>query len=116
MNDRLAKLGVSTARTGSLLPMLRVPAPAACRPCGRRSSRIAGGLGLCALLLAFGSGGVPASEPATGQGDRGLIREENQKPGATDWQLTRVRADRGRYRSPWIEGYCSKQSAKAGET
>ena len=37
-------------------------------------------------------------------------------PGATDWQLTRVRADGGGFRSPWIEGYCSKQSVKAGET
>ena len=40
---------------------------------------------------------------------------ENQLPGSTDWQLTRVRVDGSRYRSPWIEGYCSKQSVKAGE-
>ncbi|MDR3633187.1 MAG: hypothetical protein P4L84_05070, partial [Isosphaeraceae bacterium] len=44
-----------------------------------------------------------------------LIRTENAKPGATDWQLTRVRADADGFRSPWIEGYCSKQSVKAGE-
>src|SRR5262245_42042953 len=48
--------------------------------------------------------------------DSNLIRDENRKPGATDWQLTRVRADRPGFRSPWIEGYCSRQSAKAGET
>jgi len=46
---------------------------------------------------------------------RTIIREENKKPGALDWQLTRVRADRDGFRSPWIEGYCSKQSVKAGE-
>ncbi len=44
------------------------------------------------------------------------IVTENLKPGATDWQLTRVRPDRDGFRSPWIEGYCSKQSVKAGET
>lgn len=44
------------------------------------------------------------------------IVEENKKPGATDWQLTRVRVDKDNMRSPWIEGYCSKQSVAAGET
>lgn len=43
--------------------------------------------------------------------------EENQKPGAQDWQLTRVRVDgQDGFRSAWIEGYCSKQSAAAGES
>jgi hypothetical protein len=41
---------------------------------------------------------------------------ENQKPGSTDWQLTRVRFDSGGFRSPWVEGYCSKQSVLAGES
>ncbi len=46
-----------------------------------------------------------------------IIAEENAKPGATDWQLTRVRLDKtGGFRSPLIEGYCSRQSVKAGET
>ncbi|MCS7303492.1 MAG: hypothetical protein NZ602_00070 [Thermoguttaceae bacterium] len=46
-----------------------------------------------------------------------LVQLENQKPGALDWQLTRVRLDKpGGFRSPWIEGYCSKQSVAAGET
>jgi hypothetical protein len=44
------------------------------------------------------------------------IHIENQKAGTSDWQLTRVRADKGGFRSPWIEGYCSRQSVKAGET
>lgn len=52
---------------------------------------------------------APASRP-------NLIRDENSKPGANDWQLTRVRPDKDEFRSPWIEGYCSKQSVKAGET
>jgi hypothetical protein len=42
--------------------------------------------------------------------------DENKKPGARDWQLTRVRLnDTHGFRSPWIEGYCDKQSVKAGE-
>ncbi len=49
-------------------------------------------------------------------GARNLIREENSKPGATDWQLTRVRVDRDGFRSPWVEGYCSKQSVEAGQS
>ena len=45
-----------------------------------------------------------------------LIRRENAKPGARDWQLTRVRVDAAGFRSPWIEGYCSRQSVLAGES
>jgi hypothetical protein len=44
-----------------------------------------------------------------------LVRRENLKPGAGDWQLTRVRPDRDGYRTPWIEGYASRQSVRAGE-
>ncbi|HEX5444445.1 MAG TPA: hypothetical protein VFW87_11470 [Pirellulales bacterium] len=45
-----------------------------------------------------------------------LVEQENRQPGSTDWQLTRVRADGGGFRSPWIEGYCSRQSVAAGES
>lgn len=45
-----------------------------------------------------------------------LIKRENEKSGAHDWQLTRVRLDKDGFRSPWIEGYCSRQSLLAGET
>jgi hypothetical protein len=45
-----------------------------------------------------------------------LIRDENAKEGARNWQLTRVRPDKAQFRSPWIEGYCSKQSVKAGDS
>lgn len=45
------------------------------------------------------------------------ITEENQRPGSSDWQLTRVRLDKADgFRSPVIEGFCSRQSVKAGET
>ncbi|MEX2261749.1 MAG: N,N-dimethylformamidase beta subunit family domain-containing protein [Bryobacteraceae bacterium] len=62
-----------------------------------------------ALLAASGS-----LAPAA---DTQLIRRENQKSGARDWQLTRLRLDkRNGFRSPWIEGYCSHQSIEAGQT
>jgi hypothetical protein len=45
-----------------------------------------------------------------------LIHDENARPGALDWQLTRVRVDKDGFRSPWIEGFCTKQSVAAGES
>ena len=44
-----------------------------------------------------------------------LIQQENSHEGARDWQLTRVQVEAGGCRSTRIEGYCSKQSVKAGE-
>lgn len=44
-----------------------------------------------------------------------LISRENEKKGSLDWQLTRVRADSDQFRSPWIEGYCSRQSISSGD-
>ena len=44
------------------------------------------------------------------------IPAENRQAGSTDWQLTRVRVDADGFRRTWIEGYCSKQSVKAGES
>jgi hypothetical protein len=53
------------------------------------------------------------SLPATSD----LIRRENQKPGTTEWLLTTTRVDPAtKYRCPWIEGYCSRTSVRAGET
>lgn len=47
---------------------------------------------------------------------RDLIRAENEKAGTTDWLLTHTRVDpQTRYRCPWIEGYCSRTSIRAGE-
>lgn len=61
--------------------------------------------------VAAASGRAEAAEEARGN----PIVAENQREGALDWQLTRVRADSSEFRSPWIEGYCSRQSVKAGE-
>ncbi len=59
-------------------------------------------------------GAAPANADSI---SRNLIRKENEIPGTTDWQLTRVRLDeRGGFRNSDIEGYCSKQSVAAGES
>ncbi len=60
--------------------------------------------------------GAEEARAGAGEGRSDRIARENARPGALDWQLTRVRADGSGYRSPWIEGYCSKQSVQAGET
>ena len=46
-----------------------------------------------------------------------LIRAENEKPGTTDWMLSKTRVSPAtKYRCPWIEGYCSKTSVRPGES
>jgi hypothetical protein len=66
------------------------------------------------------AGALPAAAPAAAanrSASSNVIAAENQRPGATDWQLTRVRLNRtGGIRAPDIEGYCSRQSVLAGET
>jgi hypothetical protein len=53
---------------------------------------------------------------ATAPRQPSLIRQENQRDGARDWQLTRIHIDsKSGYRSPRIEGYCSRQSVRAGD-
>src|SRR5689334_15286852 len=48
---------------------------------------------------------------------RDLIRTENDRPGTSDWLLRNTRVDpKTKYRCPWIEGYCSHTSLRAGET
>ncbi len=49
--------------------------------------------------------------------DPDLIRRENARPGTRDWLLDNPRIDSAsRFRCPWIEGYCSATSVRAGES
>ena len=60
---------------------------------------------------------ITAESATAAAQQRDLIKKENAKPGAIDWQLTRVRIDTQKgIRASTIEGYCSKQSVKAGES
>jgi len=64
--------------------------------------------------LLQGAAVLPA---AAGASPANVIRRENARPGARDWQLTRVRLDKvGGFRCSRIEGYCSHQSIEPGET
>ncbi|MEZ5944679.1 MAG: DUF6605 domain-containing protein [Planctomycetaceae bacterium] len=66
-------------------------------------------------LTAASASEAEANSDESSRRDNVIVRE-NQQPGSSDWQLTRVRTDKSGYRSPWIEGYCSRQSVAAGET
>src|SRR5690242_17563040 len=70
--------------------------------------------GVAAAGLAPVLGPFVAAEPTPARRD--LIRAENDKPGTTDWMLTNTRVDpKTKYRCPWIEGYCSRTSVRAGD-
>ena len=75
-----------------------------------RRDLLKGAIGLGALAVLPGC-------VTFGAAQSGLIRRENEKPGTRDWMLTSTRIDLAtKYRCPWIEGYCSHTSARAGET
>ena len=81
----------------------------------------AAGLGLAAGGL--GSSNVHGQSSVSKQGLQNLIQLENAKPGTRDWILTKTRQLPGKInkilnngRCPWIEGYCSANSIRAGET
>jgi hypothetical protein len=60
------------------------------------------------LPVARAPGAAPAANP---------IVQENQRPGTRDWMLRETRVEpASRYRCPWIEGYCSHRSVRAGDT
>ena len=49
-------------------------------------------------------------------GPSDAVPRENQRPGTRDWLLARTGIDPAtKYRCPWIEGYCSRTSLRAGE-
>lgn len=83
----------------------------------RTTATAAGGMAT-ALVSSTGGGSVAAaSEGAKSDAQLNPVQVENAREGARDWQLTRVRLDSTKgFRSPMIEGYCSRQSVKAGET
>ena len=65
------------------------------------------------VLLAQPRSQLPQSVQAR---DLDLIRRENQRPGTRDWMIKTTRVDpKTRYRCPWIEGYCSQTSIRAGQ-
>jgi hypothetical protein len=71
--------------------------------------------GAAAAGLAAVVNPLALADPAPARKD--LIRAENEKAGTTDWLLTNTRVEPAtKYRCPWIEGYCSHTSLRAGDT
>lgn len=69
-----------------------------------------------AAVTAAGALGGCASPAVRRARDPELVRQENRKPGTRDWMLANTRIDPAtKYRCPWIEGYCSHNSIRAGE-
>src|SRR5262245_18497353 len=74
------------------------------------------GAGLGALAATGCAGALSGASSRRPPARSDLIRAENEKPGTTEWQLTRAAVDPAtRYRSLWIEGYCSRTSVRPGE-
>jgi len=61
------------------------------------------------LLMTVAGQGVPVGVP------RGPIPSENARPGATDWQLTRVRADRADWAVELLLERVTARSARPDE-
>src|SRR5258705_340962 len=87
------------------------------KPFSRRDL-LKGMLGASALSLGSCATPVKTPEPspfANAAGD--LIRKENERRGTRDWMLANTRIDpQTKYRSPWIEGYCSRTSVSHGQS
>ena len=72
--------------------------------------KYAASLGAAPLLSSCGVKKNPLS------GDSNPIFRENERPGTREWMLTNTRTDpRTQVNCPWIEGYCSRTSVRAGE-
>ena len=69
------------------------------------------------LRTALAAGAASTLPPIhTAAGADNPITAENAKPGTRDWILRHTRIDPStRYRCPWIEGYCSHASVRAGD-
>lgn len=89
----------------------------------RKLLKSAAGLGaLAALSGCAGPGTKPGPDRAAagaapvGARDGDRVRRENEKAGTKEWLLANTRIDpQTKYRCPWIEGYCSRTSVRAGE-
>ena len=73
-----------------------------------------GGLAGIGLGAALSGCAVPRESSAKRDNP---IGHENRLPGTREWLLANTRVDPAtRYRCPWIEGYCSHTSVRAGGT
>src|SRR2546425_1123456 len=74
------------------------------------------GLGAAAVLSSSASPAERSVKVARAPRRDDVLRE-NRRPGTRDWLLTKTGIDpKTKYRCPWIEGYCSRTSVRAGES
>ncbi len=74
---------------------------------------------LAALAAAGLTPGCRTGDGSTrpGPSRTNLVHRENARPGTRDWMLEHTRVDPAtQWRCPWIEGYCSHTSLRAGDT
>jgi hypothetical protein len=68
-------------------------------------------------LKAIAIGSLAGCATPQGRATADVIRGENSRAGTRDWMLTKTKiAPETKYRCPWIEGYCSRTSVRAGES
>jgi hypothetical protein len=76
----------------------------------REALGLLGGIGVAGATI----GSLAATDPVSQTADR--VRRENEREGTLDWMLSNTRVDPAtRWRCPWIEGYASRTSYRAGE-
>jgi hypothetical protein len=73
------------------------------------------------MLRSLAAAGLAVAAPRTrllgAETSDNPVVQENRRPGTREWMLQQTRIEpKSRYRSPWIEGYCSHRSLRAGDT
>jgi len=92
--------------------------PASSRYASNELSRRAALKGLAGFgaTAALSSCALTQTEPKSPTEVNDAIRRENEHQGTREWMLTHTRIDpRTKYRCPWVEGYCSRTSVRAGQ-
>ena len=83
----------------------------------RRRDLIKGVVSAGAVAALSGCVSGPGRRRTAARGRLNPIERENRQPGTRDWLLTNTRIEPStKYRSPWVEGYCSHCSASVGDT
>ena len=83
----------------------------------RQTLKLLAGAAMVPVIGGCSSPAHRSPAPRFSRSDAGLIARENRQPGTRDWLLTNTRVDpQTKYRCPWIEGYCSRTSLRAGES
>ncbi len=82
-----------------------------------RRELLKGALGVSTMTLLSNCSSPRRSGSQAASAKSDLVQRENERGGSRDWLLSKTGIDaKVKYRCPWIEGYCSRTSAQAGES